>query len=203
MPAALPDGQDASMTRVAHVLLCSSLAGLVGCPAGGGEEPPAPVHSWYEGTLTATKPEGDPLGEPTVSLLRRSVLPAEERIEERWVELDENGTAFDVIASITVALEEGTFRSLYQDEFGVLEGFGSFLNGDDWAWTAWEAQVEYTSGELTGTSLRTLAEVAGGVLTADTEVIGSDSVLEVIEVRELEAISEATFDQRAAELLGG
>lgn len=203
MPAALPDGQDAGMTRVAPVLLWSLLAGLVGCPSGGGEEPPASVHAWYEGTLTATKPEGDPLGAPTVSLLRRSVLPAEERIEERWVELDENGTAFDVIASITVAVEEGTFRSLYQDEFGVLEGFGSFLNGDDWAWTAWEAQVEYTSGELTGTSLRTLAEVAGGLITANTEVVGADSALEVIEVRELEAISEATFDQRAAELLGG
>ena len=203
MPAALPGGQDAPVMRVTPLLFFSLLVGLVGCPADGGEEPPAPVHAWFEGTLTSTKPEGDPLGPPTVSLLRRSVLPAEERIEERWVELDENGTAFDVIASITVAEEVGTFRSLYQDEFGVLEGFGSFLNGDDWAWTAWESQVEYVSGELTGTSLQTFTEVTGGVITAETEVIGADSVLEVIEVREFDAVNEATFAQRAAELLGG
>ncbi|MCO4772044.1 MAG: hypothetical protein KDA24_18575 [Deltaproteobacteria bacterium] len=187
-----------------YSLLLLAAIPLAGCPSDGGEgSAPPDTHAWYEGTVTSTKPDGDPLGDPSVSLLRRSTLPGSERIEEQWVEIDDGGVAFDVIVSLTVVAEDGTYRAQYQDEFGVLEGVGALTRGDDWAWTAWESQIEYTSGPITGTSLQTVAEVAGGTLSMDTDVIGADSTLEVIEVRELEAISEATFDARYAELIGG
>jgi len=175
---------------------------LLGCPSEGEEAPPDST-TWYEGTLTATKPDGDPLGDPVPSLLRRTHMPADERIEEQWIEVDESGLGFEVLSSQVVTAEDGTFTLQYQDEFGLLEGFGSLDRGDDWAWTAWQSQAEYVSGEITGSQLLSLAEVEGGVLEITTDVLGADSELEVIEVRALTEVSEATFTTRRGELLGG
>jgi len=173
-----------------------------GCPTGDAE-PAADSHAWFEGTVVATKPDGEALGDPSVSLLRRSTLPGAERIEEQIVELDDGGVGLEVLASWTVVADDGTLRTQYQDAFGVLEGVGSLLDGEDWAWTAWESQVEYTTGELVGTTRQSEGVLAGGTLRIETEVIGADSELEVIEVRELESISESAFDASYAAVLGG
>lgn len=203
MPAARPGGQDGPMPwpriSLASILVSATLAG---CPTEGAEDPPPDSHDWFVGTVTATKPDGDPLSDPSVSLMRRSTLPGQERIEEQVVELDTDGFAFEVIASLTVVAEDSTFRTQYQDEFGVLEGFGSFTDGPDWAWTAWDSQVEYTSGSLLGTSVQSVGALDGGAVSIETQVIGADSVLEVIEIRELSAVSESDFDAEYNALLG-
>ena len=138
-----------------------------------------------------------------MSLLQRSTLPGTERLEDQIVELDSGGFPFEVIASLTVVVDDSTFRTQYQDEFGVLEGFGSFTDGPDWGWTAWDSQVEYTSGSLQGTSVQSQGVIQGGTLTIQTDVIGADSVLEVIELRELDSVSEGEFISQYNELLGG
>ncbi len=175
---------------------------LLGCPSSGEEAPPDST-TWYEGTLTATKPDGDPLGDPVASLLRRTLKPGEERIEEQWVEVDEDGLGFEVLSSQVVTADDLTFTLQYQDYHGLLEGFGSLDRGDDWAWTAWQSQAEYVTGDITGSQLQSLAEVEGTALEVTTDVLGADSMLEVIEVRELTEVSEATFNARRDELLGG
>jgi hypothetical protein len=183
-------------------LACFGALVLGGCPSGGGEEPPPDSHAYYEGTVVATKPDGEPLGDPSVSLLRRSHLPADARIEDQVIELDDGGVPLEILASSTVVAADATYRTQYQDDFGVLEGFGALTAGEDWAWTAWEGQVEYTSGPLVGTTLRSAALLEGSELSIDTEVIGAGGDLEVIEVRTLSGVSEATFTARYAELLG-
>ena len=176
---------------------------LAGCPVDDGEPPPDDSRAWFVGTVTSTKPDGEPLGEPSMSLLQRSTLPGTERLEDQIVELDSGGFPFEVIASLTVVVDDSTFRTQYQDEFGVLEGFGSFTDGPDWGWTAWDSQVEYTSGSLQGTSVQSQGVIQGGTLTIQTDVIGADSVLEVIELRELDSVSEGEFISQYNELLGG
>ena len=190
------------MQHLSRAALALAVLTAAGCPTDGGDPAPPDSESWFEGTITATKPDGDPLGDPSVSLLKRSTLPALERIDEQIVELDDGGVALEVLAASTVVAEDGTFRTQYQDEFGVLEGFGAMTAGEDWAWTAWESQVEYTSGPLEGTTLQSTALLDGATLTIETDVIGADSVLEVIEVRELTVQTEADWESRYAELLG-
>ena len=176
---------------------------LVGCPTDGGLDPPADTHAWYDGTSVSTKPDGAPLGEPFDVVLRRSVLPTVERIEEQRVEREIGGDPLETIATLTVVAADSTFRVSYQDAFGLLEGNGLLTGGDDWGWTQWESTVVYQSGEREGTTVQSTAELAGGLLVIDTQVVDGDGDLTTLLHAELDVISEATFQARYVELIGG
>lgn len=177
---------------------------LAGCPtAADDDDLPPDTHSWFDGTSQATKPDGDPLGEAAQSLLRRSVLPTTDRIEEQVVELEEGGDPLEIIATLTVVAEDSTFRVNYQDIYGLVEGGGLLTGGADWQWTAWESTVEYQTGERAGTTILTTAELSDGVLVSDTEIVDADGDLTVLLHRELQSITEQAYQARYAEITGG
>lgn len=187
------------MTPRSALLLASCL--LVGCPSGEGDVPEDRTE-YFEGELVATKDDGTPLHDPVPTILRRSLLPGQERIEEQRVELDADELPVEILVNWSVSPEDQTARLQYQDAFGLLEGFGSFLSGDVWSWTAWETQVEYQSGEYEGASVRTEARLEGGTLLIESEVISADGDLEAFEERTLQVTDESTYSQLLAELLG-
>lgn len=188
--------------RVPSVLLFAAI--LSGCPSEGGDpELPPDNHAWFDGTVVATKPDGEPLGDPAQSLWRRSVLPTVDRIEEQIVELEVGGDPLETIATATVVAEDSTFRVSYQDAYGLLEGNGLLTGGDDWQWTSWESTVVYQTGEREGTTIMVEAEIVDGQLLADTQIVDGDGDLTTLLRTELESISESTWQARYAELIGG
>lgn len=190
------------MRRIALLVLLVSVTST-GCPTEGGEDAPPDSHAWYQGTSQATKPDGDPLGDASDKLLRRSVLPTVARIEEQVVEQDVNGDPIEVIATLTVVPEDSTFRVSFQDAYGLLEGNGLLSGGDDWDWTFWESTVVYQTGDLEGTTIQTEAELANGVLVSDTTIIDADGDLTVLVHSELQTVTEAAWQSAYAALIGG
>ena len=190
--------------RSSAATLIPMLLLLAGCPTSGDDDDAPPdSHAWFEGTSQATKPDGEPLGDPSESLLRRSVLPTVDRIEEQLLEREPGDDALETIATLTVVPEDSTFRVSYQDPYGLVEGFGLLSGGPDWQWTIWESNVEYQTGERLGTTIHTLAELSQGVLVMDIEVVDADGDLTVPLHRELESITEQTYQARYSELIGG
>ncbi len=177
---------------------------LAGCPTSGDDDDAPPdVHAWYEGTSQATKPDGEPLGDASEVVLRRSVLPTVDHIEEQLVERAPGEDALEVIATLTVVPEDSTFRVSYQDIYGLLEGEGLLSGGADWQWTTWESSVVYQTGERLGTTIHTTAELSDGVLVQDTEIVDGDGDLTVLSHTELQGITEQVWQARYAEIVGG
>lgn len=174
---------------------------LLGCPSGDGDVPEDRIE-YFQGELAATKDDGTPLHDPVPTILRRSLLAGQERIEEQRVELDADDLPVEILVNWSVSPEEQTAQLQYQDAFGLLDGFGGFLAGEAWAWTAWETQVEYQNGEYVGASVRTEASLEAGTLFIQSEVISADGELEAIEERTLQVTDESTYAQLLAELLG-
>jgi hypothetical protein len=159
---------------------------------------------YYFGTSDGQLPDGSYV-EPTKEILFiRTVDPSAATItEEFWQEGRDrnqwdNGT---IVNSVDTSAQ--SFGSTWVTGDGDIETVGTFTEGEDWLWTAWNSVSTYQSGDYTGTYVTSDDQLdETGADTADKHVYDPDGtetwrILEVITPTD-----EASFNARLAEIEG-
>ena len=145
------------------------------------------------GEVKMGSPSGQPFGS-SVSLVKRTLKPAENKIVELVLSLDarqparEYTTVFDIKGSkFTVKDEEGTFN-----------GEGE-LQGKAWEWEGWKYSVQML-GERKGT-LKAEDTFVGGSLIVKKSFYSPDGQLRVVFSEDLKPISKEIYEILHAKLL--
>ncbi|MEO6392532.1 MAG: hypothetical protein ABIP75_11815 [Pyrinomonadaceae bacterium] len=141
-----------------------------------------------------SSPAGQPYGS-SVSLVKRTLMPAESKIIELVASIDARGpvkeytTIFEIKgAAFTVKDQEGTFA-----------GSGELI-GAAWDWSGWKYNVNML-GDNKGT-LTAEDTFANGTLMVKKSFSGPDGKMRVLFSEELKPISKAMYELLHAKLLG-
>jgi hypothetical protein len=161
---------------------------LLVVPSGFAQTNSAPPEqtAYYLGEVKMNSAAGQPYGS-SISLVKRTLKPAENKIVELVLSLDakqparEYTTVFDVKGSkFTVKDEEGTFA-----------GEGEF-QGKAWAWEGWKYSVNML-GERKGT-LKAEDTFTGGALIVRKTFYSPDGQMRVIFAEDLKPISKEMYE---------
>jgi hypothetical protein len=150
-------------------------------------------NTYFLGEVKMDSASGQPYGS-SISLVKRTLKPAENKIVELVLSLDskqparEYTTIFDVKGSkFTVKDEEGTFT-----------GEGELV-GKAWQWEGWRYSVNIL-GERKGT-LKAEDTFTGGSLIVKKSFYSPDGQLRVLFTEDLKPISKEMYEMLHAKLL--
>ena len=149
--------------------------------------------TYFLGEVKMSSPTGQPFGS-AVSLVKRTVAPAENKITELVLSVDsrrptqEHTTVFDIEGS-KFTLKEGS---------GGFTGEGE-LTGKAWEWTGWKYTVNLT-GEVKGVLKGEDSLTVGGVTSKKT-LLSPDGQARVVFSEELKPISREMYELLHAKLL--
>jgi hypothetical protein len=179
--------------RYAAILITCACGSAPTSPASPEAPAAAPAqHSeiaYYEGTTTATSPDGStPFGPPIPVIVRRTIDPAAKTIEEYVVNPGEEHPA-------TMTQRAGDVFSV-SDPKGEFTGTLTFA-GPAWHYTSWTYDIKIgTTGSITGHG-----EVSAAALKTEKQFIDAGGTPRARMTDDLHAIDKATFERRLAELL--
>lgn len=151
--------------------------------------------SYYLGEVRMSSPSGQPMG-ASVSLVQRTLLPAENRVIELVASIDpvrpvrEYTTVFDVSGS----------RFTMKDEEGTFAGEGEF-SGPPWEWTGWKyaaTMMGQAKGRLQGEDV-----VSATGLSVKKAFSGADGTVRMQFAEELRPVSKTVYDVLHARLVPG
>ena len=154
--------------------------------------PPQEQAAYYFGEAKITSPTGQPFGS-TLSLVKRILKPAENRIIEQVVFLDPRRPAEE---HITVLDVKGSALSI-KDEGGSFTGEGE-LQGKAWEWNSWKSNVKFTDGKGTLKSEDTLT---GNGIQAKKWFYRPDGKVSAVITEELKPISKEAYELLRSKLL--
>lgn len=156
-------------------------------------QPPEHV-SYYLGEVKMTSPGGQPYGS-SVSLVKRTMKPAENRIVELVLSVDGRGPA----------QEYNTVFTVNGSKFELREAGGGFSGGGDlmgpaWGWTGWSYKVTM-GGRMPGT-VTAEDTFQGENLVAHKTFAGPDGKAQVLFIEELKPISGEMYELLHTRLMG-
>jgi hypothetical protein len=164
------------------------------------EAPLSPIVQFLQGDSQYSDATGTPRGDPSETLLRRTVNPQDASLEEYVITVDHRDVAtYTVLGTIDPAAATWTFS--FADSYGTLGGDGAFLAGDTWAWTQWQSTSTYMDGTYAGTYVTSEDSVSAEGLVANKVIhnAGGDATGSIVET--LALVSEADWTAREEELL--
>ena len=147
---------------------------------------------YFLGEVKMSSPTGQPFGSG-VSLVKRTLAPAENRITELLLSIDsrrptqEHTTIFDIKGSKFTLKEEGAFA-----------GEGELI-GKAWEWTGWKYTVSMT-GENKGVLKGEDSLTVDGVTSKKT-FFSPDGQARIVFAEELKPISREMYELLHAKLL--
>lgn len=159
-------------------------------PAARAEEKPAVETTYFLGESKMTTPEGKPV-RTSLSLIKRVVNPAENRIEEHVLSIGETETK----AFVAVFEVKGkTFTMTEKSKSFTGEGE---LIGEAWKWKEWKSTAKLAGGTGTVTSEDKLTEKG---LVAKKTFAGPDGKVVVRFEESLNTIGPKTYEILYAKL---
>lgn len=150
-----------------------------------GPAPPEQV-AYFLGEVKMSGPTGQPYGS-SVSLVKRTVMPAENKIVEIVLSLDAKGMAQEYTTVLAVKDTKFTLK----DEEKTFEGEGEYT-GKPWAWTGWKYQVNLI-GERKGV-LKAEDVLTETGIQVKKAYYSPDSQLRVNFSEDLKPISKEMYD---------
>jgi hypothetical protein len=148
--------------------------------------------AYYFGEAKITSPTGQVFG-TTLSVVKRILKPAENRIIEQVVFLDPRRPPEEHITVLDVKGSKFTLR----DDSGTFTGEGD-LTGKAWEWSGWVSNIKFTDGKGTLKSEDTLTN---NVITAKKTFYRPDGKPSALIVEELKPISKEAFELLRSKLL--
>ena len=148
--------------------------------------------AYYFGEAKITSPTGQVFGN-TLSVVKRTLKPAENKIIEQVIFLDPRRPPEEHITVLEVKGSKFTLR----DDSGTFTGEGE-LTGKAWEWSGWVSNVKFTDGKGTLKSEDTLAN---NVITAKKTFFRPDGKPSALIVEELKPISKEAFELLRSKLL--
>lgn len=148
--------------------------------------------AYYFGEAKIVSPTGQPFSS-TLSLVKRVLKPAEDRIIEQVVFLDPRRPAEEHITILDV---KGSVLSI-RDEGGSFTGEGQ-LQGKAWEWSGWKSSIKFTDGKGTLKSEDTLT-VNG--IQAKKWFYRPDGKVSAVITEELKPISKEAYELLRSKLL--
>ncbi|MEO8136758.1 MAG: hypothetical protein ABI831_22635 [Betaproteobacteria bacterium] len=172
----------------ARVLLGCSFCGVAAAQSAA----PAQV-AYYLGEVRMSSPAGQLLG-ASVSLVRRTLLPAENRVIEVVASID----PVKPVREYTTVFAVNGSRFAMKDEEGTFTGEGEF-SGKPWEWTGWKYEVAFTGqskGRLQGEDV-----VSATGLSVKKSFSSADGVVRMLFTEELKPVTKAVYDVLRARLV--
>jgi hypothetical protein len=156
--------------------------------------PAAPEQVTYLlGEVKMSGPTGQPYGS-SVSLVKRTMTPAENKIVEVVLSLDAKGAAQEYTTVFAIKDAKFTVR----DDEKTFDGEGEFT-GKAWNWTGWKYQVNML-GARKGT-LKAEDTLSDNGLKVTKAFYSPDGALRVNFTEDLKIISKEMYDLLHAKLL--
>jgi hypothetical protein len=175
----------------------SADGGADGGAGDGGTEDTTPRIDYLIGSSQYFDTSGAPRGPSSETWLRRTLDPAARTLEERVYTRDAGEVASFTLNGF-VDPDAGAWTFSFSDDFGTIEGTGTFLEGEVWDWTAWQSQSEYVDGEYLGFRILSNDSITETELVAHKSLIdpAGDPMGTVEEV--LQRVDAATWDAAVA-----
>lgn len=169
-------------------LLLFVLAGAVAVSAQTTPPPTAPPEqvTYFIGEVKMTGPTGQPYGS-SVSLVKRTMTPAENKIVEVVLSIDSKGEPLEF--HTVFALKDNKFT--IKDDEKSFEGEGEFT-GKAWNWTGWKYQVNMIGARKGVVKAEDVLTETG--LTVKKTFYTPDGVLRVNFSEDLKVISKEMYD---------
>jgi hypothetical protein len=173
-------------------ILFLTLAAALTISAQTAPAPPEQV-TYFIGGVKMSSPAGQPYGS-SVSLVKRTLTPAENKIVEIVLSIDAKGPPQEYTTVFAVKDSKFTIR----DEEKTFEGEGEFT-GKPWSWTGWKYQVNML-GARKGTlkAEDTLTETG---ITVKKAFYSPDGRLRVNFSEDLKPIGKEMYDLLHAKLM--
>jgi hypothetical protein len=149
----------------------------------------APTTEYYYGTMTTSSPDGKvPFGPPVMTLVRREVAPADDRIVETVVQ--------DGVTRVTtLQRQEGNHFAASADDRSI-SGALDFA-GDDWRWASWTYAITMNDGSGT---IQGTGHVDGKWIETEKYVVASNGDRRARIVDRLVQITHEEYERRLGEM---
>jgi len=154
--------------------------------------PPPEQVTYFLGEVKISSPTGQPYGS-TVSLIKRTLTPAENKIVELVLSIEAKGAPLEFTTVFTVKDSKFTVR----DEEKTFEGEGE-LTGKPWNWTGWKYQVNIIGARKGVVKAEDILTETG--ITVKKAFYTPDGQLRVIFSEDLKPISKEMYDLLHASL---
>lgn len=149
--------------------------------------------NYYLGEVKMSSPTGQPYGS-TLSLVKRTMLPAENKIVEVVTSIDLKGPTQEYTTVIAVTNSKFTVK----DNEGTFNGTGELI-GTPWQWNSWKYSVNMLrdrKGMLTAEDT-----LVNGAIVVKKSFYSPDKQLRVVFTEDLKPISREMYDILHAKLL--
>jgi len=172
------------------MIAAAALVGIAGATARA-DEKLAPTVDYFVGESKTTSPDGKPI-RTTLSLVKRVVTPADNRIEEEVLSVTANGPA----RLFVTILEVNGNKYTVTEKSKAFEGEGELI-GEPWKWKEWKSVTKLPGGAGTVTSEDKLTDRG---MSAKKTFAGADGTIIFKFEDSLTRISPATYDILHAKL---
>lgn len=154
--------------------------------------PPPEQVTYFLGEVKISSPTGQPYGS-TVSLIKRTLTPAENKIVELVLSIEAKGAPLEFTTVFTVKDSKFTVK----DEEKTFEGEGELI-GKPWNWTGWKYQVNILGPRNGVVKAEDILTETG--LTVKKAFYNPDGQLRVNFSEDLKPISKEMYDLLHAKL---
>lgn len=141
---------------------------------------------YYLGEVKMSSPTGQPYGS-SLSLVKRTVMPAENKIVEIVTSIDPNGAAQEFTTVIAVKNSNFTVK----DNEGTFDGTGAFI-GTPWRWSRWKYSVNMI-GERKGTLIAE-DRIINGAIVVKKSFYSPDKQLRVMFAEDLRPVGKEVYE---------